>query len=63
MTTTIGAAGSSSDIVWEDIENTFRCGDFSLGWIVAVRPDKVVMADGKPAQADAIVDTVAKLMR
>jgi len=63
MTTTIGAAGSSSGVVWEDVENTFRCRDFPLGWIVAVRPDKVVMADGAPAQADAIVDTVAKLMR
>lgn len=63
MTITIGIAGAPSATVWEDVEHTFGVRDFPGGWIVAVRPDKVVIADGAPARVDAIVDTVADLMR
>lgn len=48
---------------WEDIDSVFGVHDRSDGWIVAVRPDKVVMADAAPAHADRLVDIVAELMR
>lgn len=60
---TISARGTTSKNAWEDIDDTFGARNFPKGWIIAVRPDKVVITDGEPAQANAIVDTVAKLLR
>jgi 3-(3-hydroxy-phenyl)propionate hydroxylase len=63
MTLKITASASASETGWVDIDNSFGALGLHRGWIVAVRPDKVVIADGKPNQADAIVKAVAKLMR
>jgi 3-(3-hydroxy-phenyl)propionate hydroxylase len=61
-TTIIGNMGSSAESVWSDLENAFGVDRFQRGWIVAVRPDKVVIADGAPEQADAIVQRVVGLL-
>ena len=62
-TTVIGRSGNLADAAWIDIENTFGVERFRHGWIVAVRPDKVVIADGYPKDADSVVQSIAKLLK
>ena len=62
QTVVIGAASAASDQVWADVDNSFGAREPGKGWLIAVRPDKVVMADGAPSQADAIVAAVAQLL-
>lgn len=62
-TTIIGQSERCADVAWIDIENTFDVERFDQGWIVAVRPDKVVIAEGYLKDADNIVQSVAKLMQ
>jgi len=61
---TIHAPGSTDqrENVWIDVDNTFSAAEPPNGWVIAVRPDKVVMADGAPADAGRIVDEVAQLL-
>ena len=62
QTVVIGAASAASDQVWADVDNSFGAREPGKDWLIAVRPDKVVMADGAPSQADAIVAAVAQLL-
>lgn len=62
-TVTIVRTGSQSETIWTDVDNTFGVQNRPSGWIVAVRPDKVIMADGNAHDADAIVTAVANLLR
>ena len=59
----VPGAVSTNANAWVDVDRTFATDKNSRGWIVAVRPDKVVLADGAPKEAGAIVDSVAKLLR
>jgi 3-(3-hydroxy-phenyl)propionate hydroxylase len=61
----IHAPGSASrgKNAWVDVDNAFGAGKLPNGWVIAVRPDKVVMADGAPGDAGRIVDAVAQLLR
>lgn len=61
----IHAPGSADrgDNAWVDMDNAFGAGALPNGWVIAVRPDKVVMADGAPGDAGRIVDAVAQLLR
>lgn len=62
-TTFIGRAGELADAAWIDIENTFGVERFRQGWIVAVRPDKVVITDGSPKDVESIVLSITKLLK
>lgn len=48
---------------YADIDNAFGAAGSRNGWIVVVRPDKVVMTDGTPADAGRLIETVAALLR
>jgi 3-(3-hydroxy-phenyl)propionate hydroxylase len=60
----IHAPGSTDqrENIWIDVDNTFGAAEQPNGWVIAVRPDKVVMADGAPEDAGRIVDAVAQLL-
>jgi 3-(3-hydroxy-phenyl)propionate hydroxylase len=62
---TILAAGSATvgKNAWIDIDNAFGTRELKQGWIIATRPDKVIMADGDPAGAGHIINAVEKLLR
>ncbi len=57
------SAVKASKNSWIDLDNAFGTRELNQGWIIATRPDKVVMADGEPAMAGHIVDAVEKLLR
>ena len=53
----------SSKNAWIDVDDAFGASGLKQGWIIAIRPDKVVMADGAPKDAGRIVNTVENLLR
>ena len=62
-TTILTGSESVAKAGWVDLDKTFGVERFPQGWIVAVRPDKVIIADGVPKRASAIVQTVAHLLQ
>lgn len=64
-TLTIAAGNDAIAIqgAWLDVDNAFRANEAGGGWLIAVRPDKVVVADGAATEVGRIVDVVAKLLR
>lgn len=59
---TVTIAGNV-DGAWADVDATFTPFAKTGGWLIAMRPDKVVMADGPPAQIASIVQSVSTLLR
>lgn len=58
----ICAPGRAFAGAWEDMDNTLGVDRFPQGWLIAVRPDKVVLTDGRPTDAGSIIDSVTQLM-
>lgn len=48
---------------WSDVDGTFTKPAQAGPWLIAVRPDKVVMADGAPTELDAIIRSVSTLLK
>lgn len=48
---------------WRDAERVYLRALPPGGWLVVLRPDKVVMLDGPPAEAAALVDGAERLLR
>lgn len=59
-TLAIATAGPGA---WQDLDATFTSRATDAPWLIAVRPDKVVMADGAPRELDAIIQSVTRLLR
>lgn len=43
---------------WEDMSDTLVPGAAPVGWVAAIRPDRVIMHDGPQTSADALVTQV-----
>ncbi|OYU43762.1 MAG: 3-(3-hydroxyphenyl)propionate hydroxylase [Burkholderiales bacterium PBB4] len=62
-TTVLLARDSVGRAGWVDLDDSFGVRRFPHGWVVAVRPDKVIVADGEPQRTDAIVQTIVGLLQ
>ncbi|MEZ5501350.1 MAG: FAD-dependent monooxygenase [Halioglobus sp.] len=56
-------AAAPVDTAWEDIDGVLGAQRFPDGWLIVVRPDKVILADGQPEQGGRLVETVLALLR
>jgi 3-(3-hydroxy-phenyl)propionate hydroxylase len=57
----IGAAADGAP--WRDLDGAYLRGVPPAGWLVAVRPDKLILVDGAPERADELVGVVRGLFR
>jgi 3-(3-hydroxy-phenyl)propionate hydroxylase len=56
-------ANQASVPTWEDLDNAFGSHKVPTGWVVAVRPDRVVMADGPLAVAAQLAQQSLALLQ
>lgn len=57
------SAATPPETGWADLEQIL-CGTAGRqGWLIAVRPDKVVLADAQPEHADTMIDEVMALLQ